>query len=84
VNRQGEAGAIVPLTMSREQSLEYTGLSRKLFVQLEKAGSLTGRRYGPNGAVIFQTAQLQQVVANLFGGETDMDYEMSDLMRGDA
>lgn len=69
---------LMPLTMNRPMALEYTGISRKLFADLERSGSLRGRRIGPSGSLLFQTAQLQEVVALLFGDALAENMEFAD------
>lgn len=68
--------AAVPLTFNRKHALAYTGIASKLFSALERSGSLTGRRIGKNGEVIYLRAQLDMVVHRLFGIDgTDIDDE---------
>lgn len=67
---------VQPLTFNREAALGYTGLAPKLFGQLEAAGSITGRRIGRNGEVVYLREQLDAVTASLFGAAvTDIDDE---------
>lgn len=60
--------ATTPLTFNRRDALAYTGVAEKMFDALEKAGSLTSRAIGRSGARVYHRDQLDQVVANLFGG----------------
>lgn len=59
--------ATTPLTFNRDGALAYTGLSPKLFASLEKGRQLTGRKWGRNGEIIYQRAELDAVTARLFG-----------------
>lgn len=72
-------GGLVPLTMNRADAIAFTGLSPKLFVQLERAGSLTGRRYGRNGRIVYLVDELKRVVGRLFDGSTDIDKEFEGI-----
>lgn len=72
--------AAAPLTFNRLAALAYTGISEKLFNQLEAAGSLSGRRIGRNGQVVYLREQLDTVTTRLFGaGATDIDDEFEGL-----
>ncbi|WP_188064665.1 hypothetical protein [Sphingobium sp. KCTC 72723] len=69
-----------PLTFNRDAALQYTGLAPKLFTHLETSGSLTGRRIGRNGELVYLREHLDKVTANLFGGtSTDIDSEFEGL-----
>lgn len=69
-----------PAALNREEALAYTHISEKLFAQLEKAGTLTGRRIGRNGEVIYLREQLESVTARLFGnGSNDIDDEFEGI-----
>jgi hypothetical protein len=50
-----------------------------MFDQLEAAGRIKGKRMGRNGAMIYRTAELRQVVDQLFGigAANDIDDEFS-------
>ena len=56
----------VPLAMSREDALNYTGLSEASFRQLEREGKVKGRLLGKNGRIIYLTAQMDRAIAELF------------------
>lgn len=72
--------AAVPLTFGRSAALRYTGISERLFAQLERAGSFTGRKIGRNGETVYLREQLDQVTARLFGaGATDIDDEFEGI-----
>lgn len=72
----GVVFAAVPLAFNRENALRYTGIAERLFNQLEKAGSLTGRKVGKNGEVMYSREQLERVAASLYGaGAIDLDEE---------
>ncbi|MGI4947578.1 MAG: hypothetical protein ACRYHC_02630 [Janthinobacterium lividum] len=72
--------AAAPLTYNRPDALRYTGLSDKLFGQLERNGQLTGRRIGRNGELIFLREQLDAVTSKLFGAvTTSIDDEFEGL-----
>lgn len=65
-----------PAAMNRDEALEYTRLAGKLFGQLERNGSLTGKRIGRNGEVVFLREQLDAVTRRLFAaGLSDIDDE---------
>lgn len=67
---------VPPLTFNRDDALRYTGLAPSLFQRLEATGSLTGRRLGRHGEVVFLREQLDTVTSNLFGAvSTDIDDE---------
>ena len=69
-----------PLTFTRDEALNYTGLAPKMFDRLEEAGSITGRKIGRNGAAVYLREQLEKATANLFGGpSTDIDSEFEGL-----
>ncbi|MBA4756251.1 MAG: hypothetical protein H2050_15605 [Sphingobium sp.] len=69
-----------PFTFTRDEALRYTGLAPKMFDHLEQAGSITGRRFGRNGATVYLREQLEKVTANLFGAvSTDIDDEFEGI-----
>jgi len=70
-----------PLTFDREGALAYTGFAPKLFDQLERAGTITGRRVGRGGGLRYTRAQLEEVVAGIFGiaPANDIDGEFAGL-----
>lgn len=69
-----------PLTFNRRAALAYTGISEKLFAQLERAGTLTGRKIGRNGEAVFLREQLDSATTRLFGaGATDIDDEFEGI-----
>jgi hypothetical protein len=72
--------AAAPLTFNRPSALRYTGLSEKLFTQLERSGSLAGRKIGRNGEVVYLREQLESVTTKLFGAAgTDIDEEFEGI-----
>jgi hypothetical protein len=70
-----------PLTFDRDGALTYTGLAPKLFDQLERAGTITGRRVGRGGGLRYTRTQLEDVVASIFGAApaNDIDGEFAGL-----
>lgn len=71
---------VPPLTFNRDDALRYTGIAPSLFQRLEAAGTLTGRRIGRNGEVVYLREQLDAVTSNLFGAvSTDIDDEFGAL-----
>lgn len=65
-----------PETVDRAGALAFTGLAETLFDQLEKAGTIASRSYGPRGARIYRIEQLRKVVTDLFGAPAnDIDSE---------
>ncbi len=68
--------ATAPLTFNRPSALRFTGISDKLFSTLEDNGSLSGRKIGRNGEMVYLREQLEAVTVKLFGaGATDIDDE---------
>ncbi|MFX4086129.1 hypothetical protein ACKU27_13610 [Sphingobium yanoikuyae] len=61
----------VPLTFSRRDAMIYTGIADKLFRELERSGSIRGRRIGRNGQFMYLEAELRSAVAALFGDYVD-------------
>ncbi|MGW8203021.1 hypothetical protein [Sphingomonas sp. VDB2] len=69
-----------PFAFTRDEALRYTALAPKMFDHLERAGAITGRRFGRNGATVYLREQLEKVTANLFGVvATDIDSEFEGL-----
>ena len=70
-----------PEALTKDEALAYTHLAPKLFDQLERAGSITGRRgIGPNGATLYLRDQLRTVTHGLFGAASnDIDDEFAAL-----
>lgn len=69
---------ILPLAMSRETALQYTGLSKRFFAQAEREQKIRGRPVGRKGAMMFQTADLQKLVQSVFGDpEAGLDWEFA-------
>ena len=65
-----------PAAMNREMALAYTGLSEKLFDQLERTGRVAGKKFGRSGERVYLRAQLDEVTSLLFGrGASDIDDE---------
>ena len=58
---------VVPLTFGRRDAMIYTGIADKLFRELERSGSIRGRRIGRNGQIMYLEQELRSVVAQLFG-----------------
>ncbi|MCJ8158350.1 hypothetical protein [Sphingomonas sp. LaA6.9] len=72
--------AVPPLTFIKHDALAYTGIAEKVFDALEKAGTLSSRRIGRSGARVYHRAQLDDVVARLFGsGMNDIDDEFEGI-----
>lgn len=68
--------AIMPLTLNRRAALDFTGIAPKLFDELVRQRSITGRKIGRNGQTIYLRAELERVVRDLFGqADTDIDDE---------
>ncbi|WP_300115089.1 hypothetical protein [Sphingobium sp.] len=71
---------VPPFTFNRDAALRYTGLAPTLFERLEREGSITGKRVGRHGEVVYLRDQLEKVTAALFGGSTsDIDDEFEGL-----
>lgn len=70
-----------PEALTRDEALAYTHLGEKLFDQLERAGSITGRAgIGPRGATLYLRDQLRTVTHSLFGAASnDIDDEFENL-----
>jgi hypothetical protein len=70
-----------PVALDRAEALTFTRLAPKMFDQLEAAGRIKGKRMGRNGAMIYRTAELRQVVDQLFGigAANDIDDEFAAL-----
>lgn len=69
-----------PEALTREEALAYTNLAEKMFDRLERAGSITGRLIGRNGAKLYLRDQLRAVTHNLFGnGANDIDDEFEGI-----
>lgn len=69
-----------PLAFNRADALAFTGLSEKLFDQLERNGALAGRPFGRKGQRMYYREQLERVTANLFGaGASDIDDEFEGI-----
>lgn len=70
-----------PLTLNREDALEFTGLAPKMFDQMEAAGRIKGKCLGRKGEKIYRTAELREVVDLLFGkgAANDVDGEFEGL-----
>lgn len=70
-----------PLALDREGALAFMGIAPKLFDALERAGRITGKPLGRNGARIYQRSQLEEIVAGLFGAgaANDIDDEFAAL-----
>lgn len=58
---------VVPLTFSRRDALIYTGIADKLFRELERSGSIRGKRIGRNGQIMYLEQDLRSAVSRLFG-----------------
>lgn len=66
--------------MTKAEALAFTGLAPKLFAELERAGSISGRRYGRNGATVYLTSALRETVVSLFGTGSSIDDEFEGLL----
>lgn len=72
--------AIQPLTLNRADALQFTGISGKLFDELERNGSLVPKPVGKSGQKLYYREQLEAVTARLFGaGASDIDDEFEGI-----
>lgn len=69
---------VEPFALDRDEALRVTRLAPKMFDHLVRSGRIKGKPIGRNGAMIYRTVELREIVDAMFGGgaANDLDEEV--------